>query len=845
MPAQFAGDPERLARFEQESRAAAALNHPGIAAIYDVGVEGEGADRTHYMVQEFLEGETLQDLLARGPVARKKALTLAAEIASALAVAHEAGIIHRDLKPANVFVTPSGNAKVLDFGLAKLTEMSAVSASGDNSMSPTVVGTMTGTIMGTAGYMAPEQVHGENVDRRADIFALGCVLYELLGGQRAFSGKSLPDTLAKILHEDPEPLTGLGPELDRLLEKCLSKEPAERYQHADDLVVDLRYLSTEDTPVTEAMDDAADEASGVSWLMVAAVAAIALLVGGLGRGLLDGAGAGGPGDVRAPTPMQLTEFSTRVSDPAVSPNGQMLAFIGKDPVEGWGQVYVKTLPDGPPLRLTNTPDHKDAPQFSPDGSRIAYTVVAEDWKWDTWSVSITGDEPRLMLRNGNALNWTADGGLIFAQYKEGAHLGIVRSDASGGNQEEIWFPPLPWQMAHQAALTRDGSRIAILYMGASSGFGWRCFVSELPVPDGEPADEESFDCGGRLRLSPDDQWLYYDYRDEEIRRMSLVDGAVETVTALPLGMDSLSGFDFGDDGRSLIFAAGTNSRNVWWRRADGTERQLTFEDEAFDPKISFDGRFAFYRQAGGGNGVGLWRYRLADRSREQICPGLRARDFVLARDGNRVVIETAAEDRGDLVLCHIDGSAPPRVLLDGYPRFLGKPVFSPDGETLYFMSRVMQDGSTISAIDIPTGDRREIATLDGNVTISDISPDGALLSIVRGNGVSNGWLLPVDGQSEPRLLIDGWDFEWSPDGSSFLFINDGMVSSAWELANSDGTLLPDIAPDADAAALAEAGAVRLMTAMGFARAAGSPRLYEAVYARAENRSNLFQIPLPE
>ena len=183
LPEEFASDPERLARFEQEARAAAALNHPHIAAVHDVGFE----DGTHFMVQEYLEGQSLREALQGGALGLKRTLALGHEIVGALAAAHRAGIVHRDLKPENVFVTPDGHAKVLDFGLAKLTETGPASGT-DRSMSPTMIGTMAGQVMGTAGYMAPEQVNGEEVDRRADLFAFGCVLYEMVTGQRAFGG---------------------------------------------------------------------------------------------------------------------------------------------------------------------------------------------------------------------------------------------------------------------------------------------------------------------------------------------------------------------------------------------------------------------------------------------------------------------------------------------------------------------------------------------------------------------------------------------------------------------------------------------------------------------------------
>ena len=241
LPAQFSADAERLARFEQEACAAGALNHPNVLAVHDVG-QHDGAP---FVVSELLEGETLREKLRGAPLSQRKAVDYASQIARGLAAAHERGIVHRDLKPENIFITSDGRAKILDFGLAKLTQ-------GDGQQSQTEIPTRRvdtdpGAVMGTVGYMAPEQVRGRKVDHRADIFSFGAVLYEMLTGRRAFRGESAADTLSAVLKEDPPPLSesnrNVAPALERLVLHCLEKDPAARFHSANDLAFALEALS--------------------------------------------------------------------------------------------------------------------------------------------------------------------------------------------------------------------------------------------------------------------------------------------------------------------------------------------------------------------------------------------------------------------------------------------------------------------------------------------------------------------------------------------------------------------------------------------------------------------------
>ncbi len=320
LPAQFASVPDRLARFEQEAKAAAALNHPHIAGVFDIGAESpeEGAVPVHFIVQEYLEGQPLHEAL-EDSIPLAKSLQLGIEIAEGLTAAHAAGVVHRDLKPANIFVTGDGHAKVLDFGLAKLVEPEVIgggSTSPEVTGSPTVLGTVAGQMMGTAGYMAPEQVEGGEVDHRADLFAFGCVLYELATGKRSFAGRSLVETLQLLAHEQPTSLDSLNSdlpaELQRILDKCLAKEADHRYQGGRDLVVDMRKLAADlDAGRAISLRAAAAEptaAVGAPRWQLAALASVALVTTALA-----GWGWMRPSQQMVPEPLRFAIADRRVT----------------------------------------------------------------------------------------------------------------------------------------------------------------------------------------------------------------------------------------------------------------------------------------------------------------------------------------------------------------------------------------------------------------------------------------------------------------------------------------------------------------------------------------------------
>src|SRR6266540_3798156 len=242
LPAEFAKDADRLRRFEQEARATSALNHPNILTVYDTGTH----ETRPYIVAELLVGEELREEMNQGAIALRKALDYAVQVANGLAAAHEKGIVHRDLKPENLFVTRDGRVKILDFGLAKLTH--AEEGAGQQTSLPTAAAaTEPGVVLGTLGYMSPEQVRGRPADVRSDIFSFGAILYEMLSGKRAFQGDSAADTMSAILREDPPELSvtnrNIAPGLERIVRHCLEKNPEQRFHSAHDLAFDLEALS--------------------------------------------------------------------------------------------------------------------------------------------------------------------------------------------------------------------------------------------------------------------------------------------------------------------------------------------------------------------------------------------------------------------------------------------------------------------------------------------------------------------------------------------------------------------------------------------------------------------------
>ncbi len=416
LPEALAGSPEALARFASEARAVAALSHPNILALFDVGEEGG----VRYAVSELLEGETLRVAMAHGPIPPRRALDIAREVADGLAAAHEKGIVHRDVKPENVFLTKDGRAKVLDFGLAR---HDVSRRDPGDTRSPTLAAiSEKGVVLGTVAYMSPEQARGTTVDFRSDQFSLGALLYEMLAGDKPFEAASVPETLTAIIRDEPEPLEKRAPHVPApvrwLVERLLAKEPSERYDATRDVARDLKglrdHLSTwtsSPTPSNRTVRRAS------RWIPLVAGGLLLLVLGAM-------AGRRTAPPPLAPPRLAYITSSGRDGDPAISPDGRLCAFASSR--DGVSRIWLKQLADGSEIALTAGPDL--APRFTPDSAGIFF-IRQEPSAPALYRVPTLGGPPQRVLANAAEADVSPDG----------TRVAFVRIRASeSGPTPELW-----------------------------------------------------------------------------------------------------------------------------------------------------------------------------------------------------------------------------------------------------------------------------------------------------------------------------------------------------------------------------------------------------------------------
>jgi eukaryotic-like serine/threonine-protein kinase len=804
LPDDVASDRLALERFQREARATSALNHPNICTIHEIGEQ----DKRPFIVMEFLEGETLRQRIRGKPLRIDALLDLAIQIADGLDAAHSKGIIHRDIKPENIFVTQRGQAKILDFGLAKVRSVARNVAHGVGVSSlPTAsveeLLTTPGAAMGTLAYMSPEQALGEELDERTDLFSLGAVLYEMATGRRAFGGTTAAAVHDGILNRTPTSALELNAELparfEEIVHKALDKDRDLRYQVASEMRSDLKRLKRDSEsgaaratiPVTHpAKRQILPIALAVLFLLAA------LIVGG--SLLYHYSGHAPPVNTKWEKITFLTDSAVY---PALSPDGHMLAFIrGAEPFWGPGQVYVQLLPDGEPVELTHDSRTKLSPIFSPDGSRIAYGTGPP---WDTWEVPVLGGEPHLMLPNASSLSWIEGGKrLLFSEIKHGMHMTVVTTDQGRGESRDVYDPPGERGMAHHSYLSPDGKWVLIAEMLDQGDFVACRVVPFLGGGDGRTVGPPDSMCTSGA-WSPDGKWVYLSVNKGDkfhIWRERFPDGQPEQVTSNITTEEE--GIAMAPDGRSFITSVGTRESMVWIHDRSG-EHPVSSEGEAGRNAVSgtreryrkastfsSDGQKLYYLIAKGqATGAELWVREIATGKTERVLPGYSMDDYSVSRDGRQVAFSVADQSGfSSLWVAPTDHSFSPRHIVSLAVE--DTPAFLPDGDLLFraieggasFLYRMHSDGS----------DRRKVSPVQ-ILGFNNVSPDGRWAVVQAPDPNEAHFALPVEGGSSVRLCVNICIPKWDVRGE-FMYISFLQQSdpNSYALPIRGGSGLPEL-----------------------------------------------------
>ena len=712
LPPSFTRDTQRLARFEREARVLAALNHPHIAAIYELAE----ANGLRGLVLELVEGETLTDRLRRGPVPAAEALPIARQIADALETAHEKGIIHRDLKPANIKITPDGAVKVLDFGLAKA--LSGDGSTPDVSTVPAVTqGQMSeGVVMGTAAYMSPEQGCGKKVDRRTDIWAFGIVLFEMASGHRPFNGETISETLASVLKTDPDwsalPAT-VPSDFRRLLHRCLEKDPRRRLQAIGEARVQIEdLLNSAPEPVAAVITPPASlRKRALPWG----------IVGALSFGMVLVFMSWAPWRTEPPSvPMRLgVELSPDVSlagspvgaATVLSPDGRILAFVAQKGGSGSPQLYVRRLDQLQATPLAGT-DDADSPFFSPDGEWIGFFAGGKLKK-----ISVAGGLPATLCDapNGRGGAWAEDGTIVFSP-SEGRNVPLLRVSSAGGT-------PKPLTSLDEGEVTQRWPQVlpggtAVLYTSsASPGDFSEANLVVQPLPNG--ARKVVQRGGYHGRYLPSGHLLYI--REGKLLAAPFDRDRLE-VTGQPAA--ALEGLVSNADTGGAQFAVSANGTLVYLPGQSVTSGAVIHWMER-------DGKTTPLRDT------------LANWSNLQFAP-----------DGRRLAMQIAAPGPSDIWVYEWARETITRLTSD--PAFDSKPVWTPDGRHIAFAS-ARADKSTLNLYWQPadgTGDTERLTESEHGQRPASWHPNGKLLAFEENNPTTS-WdlmILPMNGDE-----ASGWN----------------------------------------------------------------------------------------
>ena len=758
LPSSVSADADRLARFKREAQVLASLNHPNIGGIH--GFEESSGIRA--LVLELVEGPTLEDRLARGPIPLDEVRTIAHQLCDALEAAHERNIVHRDLKPANIKLRPDGTSKVLDFGLAKALDPAPYDSAPDLTSSPTITSpamTRMGVILGTAAYMSPEQARGSVVDARTDIWAFGCVLYEMLAGRRAFPGESVSDTIAAIIEREPvwSALPAATPEpIRRLLRRCLTKDARLRLRHIADARIEI-----DETPTAAGSDRRASSASRLSWLVTAAFALLAAVAGGVVVWRFTQIPAAS--QARGPVARLLVvpEESLPIGPEsllAVSPDGREMAYVGG--TERARRLYLRRIDQFDSRPVPGT-EGADAPLFSPDGQWLAFIADRKLKK-----ISVSGGTALVLsdVTRAEPLAWNPIDNTIL--FNPGPASGIWRVPAGGGKPSELTQLAANEIDHRYPDVLPDGS--ALLFNDFGGTGGQQIYVQSLKTgqrhrlttgvgPHYLATGHIVYVLDGTLYAMPFDAARL----EATGQPTALIEGIFETTSAgseTPQMSVSRTG--------TLVYLSGSTQprqNSLEWVGHDGRETPAGPASGSYAvPRLSPTGRRLAVRFGDAARNTGdVHLYDFARETWNRFTTDGNTTLLLWTPDGKQLTLGARKDDRWTLDSRSLDGTTSEAQLLDEsgtvYPL-----SWSPDGNQLAIVTI-----DALTATDIAVLDRRKTdkphpflntKAREGGPTFS---PDGRWIAYVSDKsgrneiymrpypGPGEEWAISTDGGNEP------------------------------------------------------------------------------------------------
>ena len=756
LPSSLNYDKQLRARFIREAQLASALDHPNICTIHEVG---ESAGR-HFIVMQYVEGDTLKQVIGERPLSVDSFLSISLQVADALAAAHSQGIIHRDIKSSNIIITPRGQAKVLDFGLAKLLEGST--GDGESEL------THTGAMLGTPSYMSPEQARGERVDARSDIFSFGVVMYEMASGRVAFKGKSQAETMNAVINEPHRPVTELNkkvsPQLSRVIDRVLAKEPKDRYQTIQEVQEQLRQVAQAVGLTSSSVPYIPRKPQRLPWRLGRAssligLAVVTLVIGGIVWSYFSRAPSKSP----PLPPMKIVPFTSFQGEeymPSFSPDGNQIAFGWngeKGDKDQGSSIYVKQIGSEKPLRLTFDPANDFGPVWSPDGQRIAFNRFTDECAIFIVP-SLVGAARKLLTLGPNmvlggipTLAWSPDGKFIAFTYKdpkeEPSKIFLVSPDTSA--KHALTSPSAENVGDFNPAFSPDAQSIA--------------FVRKISVESSDKSD---------IYIVP--------ITGGEPRRLTFDN-------------TSFAGLTWSADGRDIIFSSSRAgaSMSLWRIPASGGAAERVALDglDFFFPNISRHGNRLTYVQPASED-ANIYRIELSDTTSKNPPTKLIASTRLdggpqFSPDGRRIAFHSDRSGPLEIWMCDSDGTN--LVQLTSLNKRAGSPRWSPDGQQIAFDFYGEGKGD-VYAISVEGGQPRPIVTDDSDDHWPSWSADGKWIYFASDrSGDHQVWKVPAQGGEAVQVTRQGGRIPCeSPDGKYVYYIKNLGTRGLWRVPVDGG-----------------------------------------------------------